>query len=61
MHWERTKEGGGDNWMNEIKQKLETLGMGDIWENGRNNGKNMDKNKQTIDTLIWNGKLWKLR
>jgi hypothetical protein len=23
----------GDNWLNKIKQKLEGLGMGDIWKN----------------------------
>jgi hypothetical protein len=35
------KEGGGDNWMNRIRHELESLGMGDIWENGRNNDKNV--------------------
>jgi predicted transcriptional regulator len=29
----------GNNWMSRITQKLERLGMGDIWKNGRNNNK----------------------
>jgi hypothetical protein len=35
------KEGGENNWMNGIKHELESVGMGDIWENGRNIDKNV--------------------
>jgi hypothetical protein len=34
-----SKKMRGTNWMSRITQKLERLGMGDIWKNGRNNKK----------------------
>jgi hypothetical protein len=43
-----TEGGRGENWKCRIKQELERLGMGDIWENGRNNNKSLDKNKEIV-------------
>jgi hypothetical protein len=31
----------GNNWLNKIKQELESLGMGDIWKNGEENNRNV--------------------
>jgi hypothetical protein len=31
----------GNNWLNQIKQELEGLGMGDIWINWEENNRNV--------------------
>jgi hypothetical protein len=44
----------GKNWLNKIKQKLEGLGMGDIWimgeENNRNVWREVSKRCMDIET-----------
>jgi 23S rRNA maturation-related 3'-5' exoribonuclease YhaM len=51
----------GNNWMNRIKHELERLGMGEIWNNGRNNDKEVririrkmcvDIERQTIEATV---------
>jgi hypothetical protein len=51
----------GKNWLNEIKQELEGLGMGDIWKKGEENNRNvwrevskrcMDIERQNIEASM---------
>jgi hypothetical protein len=41
----------GNSWLNEIKQELERLGVGDIWKNGEENNRNVwrEVSKRCVD------------
>jgi hypothetical protein len=41
----------GSNWLNKIKQELETLGMWDTWINGEENNRNVwrEVSKRSVD------------